>query len=155
MNAEENDENKISIQTSTGSWITLLARAMEAEFESRLAQYGITRASAAVLSAVHFDDIDTPAALATFIGIDGAAITRHLDRIEKQGFIRRTQNPNDRRSIILKLTSKGERLAPKVTKESNATNAKFTTNLTASENTDIQNLVRKMLLNSDSKPTDI
>lgn len=147
------DEN--SIHSSTGYWITLLAKTMETDFENRLAMYGMTRASGAVLSAIHSDNINTPSALASFIGIDGAAITRHLDRIEKQGLVKRVQSPQDRRSIILKLTPKGAQLVPKISADSQSVNTKFMSNLTQPEIDTIQSIVRKMLVNADSVPVDI
>jgi len=64
-------------------WITRLARTMEQDFEKLLQATGITRSAYAVLSAIHDDKKATPAELTDFIRIDGAASTRHLDRIEK------------------------------------------------------------------------
>ena len=128
---------------------------METDFENRLSKYSMTRASGAVLSAIHFDNKDTPSALSSFIGIDGAAITRHLDRIEKEGLVKRIQNPQDRRSVILKLTPKGARLVPKISAESQSTNTKFISTLTQPEIDTIQNIIKKMLVNADSVPDDI
>lgn len=148
-------ENRNSIHSSAGYWITRIAKAMEADFENRLRMYGLTRASAAVLSAIHSDNKNTPSALASFIGIDGAAITRHLDRIEKQGLVKRVQSPQDRRSTVLKLTPKGVQMIPNISADSQSTNTKFMATLTQSEIDTVQNLVRKMLANSDSVPVDI
>ena len=99
-------DDDYSISSSTGYWVTLLARSMEYDLEERLKVHGITRATFALLSAIYHDKKTTPAALASFIGIDGAAITRHLDRIEKQGLILRERSVADRRSVNLKLTRK-------------------------------------------------
>ena len=80
-------EETYSLQSSTGYWVTRLTRAIEADFEARLKKHNVTRASWGILSAIKHHDVTTPAALASFIDIDRAAITRHLDRIEKQGLI--------------------------------------------------------------------
>ena len=144
-----------AIHSSTGYWVTLLARAMEGDFEDRLKVHGITRASAAVLNAIHFDKKSTPAALASFIGIDGAAITRHLDRIEKQGLIVREHDTSDRRSINLTLTSKGKKLAPKIRAASKATNEKFLMGISPSAVEDFQSTIGKMLQNGNVVPKDI
>lgn len=148
-------EETYSLQSSTGYWVTRLARALEADLEERLAAYEITRASWAVLSAILHHGKTTPAALASFIGIDRAAVTRHLDRIEKQGLVVRDRSPADRRSINLKLTVKGKRLVPKIAADSKATNAKFTAGLTRSETDTIQAMMKKMLSNCDVVPADI
>ena len=148
-------EETYSLRSSTGYWVTRLARALEADFEERLAAYGVTRASWAVLSAIVHHDKTTPAELAAFVGIDGAAITRHLDRIAKQGLISRRRSAKDRRSIKLKLTAKGAKLVPKIAADSMATNEKFLTGLTQSESDVMQETIRKMLANSDVTPADL
>lgn len=148
-------EKTYSLQSSTGYWVTRLARTIEADFEARLEKHNVTRASWAVLSAIRHHDITTPAALASFIGIDRAAITRQLDRIEKQGLIIRDRSSSDRRSVNLKLTPEGERLVPELGAESMAANAKFAASLTESENDTIQVIIRRMLANSDAVVPDL
>ena len=87
----------------------------------------------AILSAITNDKKNTPASLASFIGIDGAAITRHLDRLDKQALLVRERSTTDRRSVNLKMTRKGSRLVPKLVADSKATNAKFLAGLTLAE----------------------
>ncbi len=142
-------ENSHSLQSSTGYWVTRLARAFEADLEKRLAVHEVTRASWAVLSAIQHHDKTTPAVLASFIGIDRAAITRHLDRLEKQGLIHRDRSITDRREVNLKMTQKGISLTSELAAESVATNTKFTAGLTQSENAAVQTSIKKMLSNSD------
>jgi len=142
-------KNSHSLTSSTGYWMTRLARAFEADLEKRLGPHKITRASWAVLSAIAHHDKTTPATLASFIGIDRAAITRHLDQFEKQGLIQRHQSSTDRRVVNIKLTQKSLLLVPKLTAESVATNAKFTADLAPSEADMLQSIIKKMLLNSD------
>lgn len=148
-------ETAKSIRSSTGFWVTRLARAMECDFENRLKVHGVTRAACAILGAIAHDDKSTPAALATFIGIDGAAITRHLDRLEEQGLLVRERSTTDRRSVILKLTRKASRLVPKLVADSKATNAKFLAGLKSAEKQSLQVVIQKMLANSDLVPGDI
>ena len=154
MTNTPNDDD-YSIMSSTGYWVTLLAKSMEYDLEERLKGHGITRATFAVLSAMFHDNKTTPAALAAFIGIDGAAITRHLDRIEKQGLILRERSAADRRSVNLKLTRKGSGLVPKLVAESKATNQKFLAGITSAEIDRFQRTIRKMLPNGDIVPLDI
>ena len=144
-----------SVHSSTGYWVTRLARAMECDFENRLEVHGVSRAACAILSAIAHDGKTTPAALASFIGIDAAAITRHLDRLEEQGLVERERSTTDRRSVNLKLTRKGSRLVPKLAAESRATNAKSLAGLTSAEKQGFQELIRKLLGNSDVVPADI
>ena len=154
MTNTPNDDG-YSIMSSTGYWVTLLAKSMEYDLEERLKVHGITRATFAVLSAMFHDNKTTPATLAAFIGIDGAAITRHLDRIEKQGLILRERSAADRRSVNLKLTRRGSGLVPKLVAESKATNQKFLAGITSAEIERFQRTIRKMLANGDVTPLDI
>ena len=154
MTKTPNDDD-YSIMSSTGYWVTLLAKSIDYDLEERLKVHGVTRATWALLSAIFHHKKTTPVALASFIGIDGAAITRHLDRIEKQGLILRERSVADRRSVNLKLTRKGLDLLPKLVAESKATNQKFQAGFTSTEIKGIQRAIRKLLSNSDVVPLDI
>lgn len=148
-------EKTHSLRSSTGYWVTRLARAFETDLEKRLAVHDVTRASWAVLSAIQHHAKTTPAALASFIGIDRAAITRHLDRLEKQELVQRQHSSTDRRVVNLKLTQKGFLLVSELAAESLATNAKFTAGLDQSEIDAVQVIIEKMLSNSDAVVADL
>jgi DNA-binding MarR family transcriptional regulator len=47
-------------------------------------------------------------ARAAYIGY--ATLTGILDRLEERGYVTRTRDPGDRRTVILKMTSAGEKL---------------------------------------------
>lgn len=146
---------KESIQDSTGYWITRLARSMEQDFEQRLKPLVITRAGFAALSAIHHQKKTRPAELATFLGVDGAAITRHLDRAEKQGLIERKPSTTDRRSTDIRLTADGLRTVRSGHAHSRSTNKKFTAGLSSAEIEQLQSLLKKMLANSDAAVADL
>ena len=44
--------------------------------------------------------------LAAMIGIPSSTVTGILDRLEKRGLLKRRQDPNDRRSILITVTQK-------------------------------------------------
>lgn len=147
-------EAKHGLYASTGYWVTRLARAMESDLERRLALLGVPRASWAVLCAIAFDGKSTPSALSSFIGIDGAAVTRHVDRVVERGLVSRERDSQDRRCINLMMTAKGKSLVRKLAAESTATNEQFLACLTASEARALRETIRKMLSNSDVVPGD-
>ncbi len=70
---------------------------MEGDFEKRLKVHGVSHATCAILNAVKNDDKTTPASLTSFIAIDAASITRHLDRLEGQELLLRERSTTDRR----------------------------------------------------------
>ena len=45
--------------------------------------------------------------LAAAVGIEGPTLTRHLDALERQGLVRRGQDPADRRAVVVELTPEG------------------------------------------------
>jgi len=143
-----------SIQKSTGYWVSRLARSMERDFERRLQPLGITRGAYAVLSAIHQDEKTRPAELAAYLGMDGAAITRYLDRVEELGLIERKPNAADRRSTHLELTTDGRGVVSRGQSSSEATNEKFTASLTADEVECFQTVIRAMLERADITVTD-
>jgi DNA-binding MarR family transcriptional regulator len=122
---------------------------MERDFKESLAPLGITRGAYAVLSAIHHDKKTRPAEISTFLGLDGAAITRHLDRVEQLGLIERKQDENDRRSTVVNLTVDGRRVVKHGLNGSKATNEKFTADLTSDEIDCFQTAIRAMLAKSD------
>jgi DNA-binding MarR family transcriptional regulator len=128
---------------------------MEQDFEKRLQEIGITRGAYAVLSAVHHDKKTTPAVLASFLGVDGAAITRFLDRMEEDGLIRRTPSATDRRSIDITLTRAGIQTARRGRADSEATNKKFTERLSAAEVNRFRTTIQTMLTNASQAVPDI
>ncbi|WP_229675669.1 MarR family transcriptional regulator [Saccharibacillus kuerlensis] len=46
-------------------------------------------------------------ALQKLLGIDGAAVTRHLKQLETQGFVARRSSPEDNRITLVRLTEIG------------------------------------------------
>lgn len=128
---------------------------MEQDFVKRLQSLEITRSAYAILSAIHHDNKTTPAELASYLGLDGAAVSRQLDRLESQGLIRRIPSATDRRSVDIGLTGKGIRVVRRGLADSLATNAKFTAGLSAAEIDHLQSTIRAMLTNAEESVTDI
>ena len=56
----------------------------------------------------HPDHAQTPAELASDVGLTRASMTSNLDYLETKGLVRREPHPSDRRSISVSLTEKGQ-----------------------------------------------
>ena len=52
--------------------------------------------------------------IAKAIGRDKGKITRFVDRLEKSGFLTRRSDPRDHRLLVIKVTTKGRRVAPEL-----------------------------------------
>ena len=72
-------------------------------------KFDLTLSQALLLLYVPFDGI-TISDLSDKLGIDISTMTRNIQRIEKKGLIKRLPNPDDKRSIKLFLSSRGQKL---------------------------------------------
>lgn len=65
---------------------------------------GLNSTDSECLSFLGIRGAATPTEIARYTGLTTGATTAMLDRLEKNGYIRRTPNPNDRRGITVTLT---------------------------------------------------
>ena len=97
------------------SYIHMLSSRLDRAFYSRVeAKYDVTLAEwRIVLTLKH-----APATSAIWItnrwGMEKMAVSRAIRRLEQMGRIRRSRNPDDRRSRVLSLTAKGEKLYERI-----------------------------------------
>lgn len=56
----------------------------------------------------------TVGTLSEVFGVKGATLTGQLDKLEKRGLLKRQPNPADRRSFLVAVTPKGERLMRRI-----------------------------------------
>ena len=140
-----------TIKDSLGYWITLLARTIERDFESRIKSYGVSRIGYAILSSIENGDCSTPASIATYLGVDRAAVTRHLDRLANKSFIVRVKSDEDKRSFQIEVTKKGKKALSSLAKESQSTNKKV---LNKINNREAENLLKtiKLIIGDDYHP---
>ena len=79
--------------------VVLTGKAIREYFEEALAEAGASLATWVVLYGVERGGWDNQRNLAKDLRIEGATLTRHLDRMERDGLIVRTRDPDDRRQI--------------------------------------------------------
>ncbi|MFC3616093.1 MarR family winged helix-turn-helix transcriptional regulator [Lutimaribacter marinistellae] len=144
-----------SIHQSLGYWVSLISRSMEAEFSRRLAPHGLTRMSYAVLGAMVFDKQSTPSDVADFLGLDRGAASRLLDKLEVQGLIRRDRDRSDRRSVSIRVTSRGETLAHEMQVQSRVVNDMFTAALTPDQAAEFIEMAKAMVARSEARPNSL
>lgn len=152
MHPDVEADSATSVHQSVGYWASLLSRSMEAEFGRHLAPHGLTRMSYAVLAAMVFDNRLTPSGIADVLGVDRAAVTRLLDKLEARDLIARNRDTGDRRSILLQVLPRGEALAIEMQEHSRAVNAQFTKALTRDETDRFVELAKTMLQNAGERP---
>ncbi len=82
---------------------------------ARLRPFGITPEQWTVLKRVSEAEYSTQKQLAERADKDQATLTKILDLLEKQNWIQRIRNPEDRRSFFIQITEDGLRLKAEVT----------------------------------------
>src|SRR5215218_5734516 len=93
-----------------GRALASTAKAVTRAFEQELAAAGGSQPGWLILLALKQQAWRTQQEVAAAVGIEGATLTHHLDRMEKAGLIARSRDPQDRRAARVELTDAGEEL---------------------------------------------
>jgi DNA-binding MarR family transcriptional regulator len=64
-------------------------------------RFGISRTDLHLIDRLRSDGAQTPSQLARSVGLTSGGLSIALERLERIGYIRRSQNPGDRRSVIV------------------------------------------------------
>lgn len=80
----------------------------------------VTMAQCHVLLRIDADQTSTTTDLAEALNLDTSTISRTVDSLVGEGLVKRAENPQDRRSIVLSLTSKGRDLCQSINSEADA-----------------------------------
>ena len=91
-------------------------------------------------------EVDTPAELCRYLGLDSGSMTRMLDRLEQKGLILRNRCPDDRRQVRLGLTADGQRLADRLPEIGAAAMNELVGVLQPDELKSLEGLLAKVLL---------
>jgi MarR family transcriptional regulator, transcriptional regulator for hemolysin len=91
-----------------GRRLALTAKAVSSSFNAALAAEGGSLPSWLILSSLRSDRWSTQLDLARALGIEGPTLTRHLENLERSGYVRRERSETDRRAVRVELTEAGE-----------------------------------------------
>ena len=91
----------------------------------------------------------TPLEVAQQLQTSQSGMTGKLDRLEQQGLIRRTQNPDDRRAIRLGITEAGRTLIDEAFTTSLSVYQSMLDGFTATEVKELESLLEKLLSRLD------
>jgi len=75
---------------------------------------GVSSAGGLVLGLLRDHGPMAPSAIGERLIVTRATVTGLVDSLERRGFVRRTANPNDRRSVIVEITPEGLQVLAKV-----------------------------------------
>jgi len=102
-------------EESIGRQIYICGQAMRSYADQKLKKHDLTIEQLHILKQLSIMEGQTQSQLCELVGKSPANVTRILDRLEKKGSVIRSNNPEDRRSILVSLTKDGELLLAAVT----------------------------------------
>ncbi len=85
-------------------------------YDKRLSPFGLTPPQYFVFNALWMGDGITIGELGERVSLDSSTLTGIIDRMEKNGYVERKPNPDDRRSALVFLTDKAKKLGPRILK---------------------------------------
>lgn len=113
-------------RTSLGYQTNHLARLLEQALRLRIARHGVVPGQFAQLLALYEEDGLTQNQLCDRIRIDQSTMAHTLKRMERDGLIRRTTDPADRRRARITLTERAHELQPVLVQAAREVNAMAT-----------------------------
>jgi MarR family transcriptional regulator, transcriptional regulator for hemolysin len=93
-----------------GLHLSQTAKAVSRAFDQALTDAGGTLPIWLILIGVKSGRASHQRALASFVGVEGATLTHHLNTMENQGLLTRRRDPANRRAHVVELTPRGEEL---------------------------------------------
>lgn len=117
--------------------------------EKTLAKHGLNGATFDVLATLRRSGAPyslSPGDLLATMMITSGTMTNRVDQLEKAGLVRRTSNPEDRRSVLISLTDTGFSLVDEAVTDHVATQTRLVSGISEKERADLNRLLSKFLL---------
>ncbi|HZN85059.1 MAG TPA: MarR family transcriptional regulator [Mycobacterium sp.] len=103
------------------------------DFVHRLEPFGVEPRAYAVMKALSEDDGRSQRELSTQLGIHRNVMVTVVDKLEREGLVKRMPHPADRRAFAVTLTDKARELLPKLDAEGRTQEDEITALLTDDE----------------------
>ena len=129
--------------------IARLSRVLEREYKKFLAEHGLEPFEFDVLTTLRRSGEPyelTASALLKASLVTSGAITNRIDRMEESGLVTRVPDPDDRRGVLVQLTSKGIKLVDAVMPEHLENEERILRGLSAAERKHLADLLRQLIL---------
>ena len=139
-------------ESSAGYLVNWAARLFTRALERRLT--GSSAGSMPVFFALIDGRAQTQKELAHWAAVEQPTMANTLGRMERDGLIQRTPDPNDRRSALIQLTSDGQRKAALALRAAGETNELGLTPLSQAEREVFFEMLRRIIqyLDADAGP---
>jgi MarR family transcriptional regulator, organic hydroperoxide resistance regulator len=138
-------ERAFVIEESLGYLVNYLAKLFSQIHSACLSEYGVHLGQWGVLMFLWVEDGLTQRQLSRQVAIDDASMVRAIDRMERDGLVRRKRNAQDRRQSNIYLTERGRALRDQLIPCAISGNARATQGLTGAEVAQFIALLRRMI----------
>ncbi len=132
------------IEENVGFLLAKAYRRGYAIFRDRLQDYGITPPQFSLLAFLWKEDGLSQAEISEKSRIDRATMVGLVDRLEKEGLVRRMKDASDRRARRICLTGKGRSLKAELCSIADEVTEVFTSNLSEREIRSLKNILLKI-----------
>ncbi|AQS86650.1 MarR family transcriptional regulator [Neoasaia chiangmaiensis NBRC 101099] len=130
-----------------GHYFSRIARGLSRVGDARLRGLGLATAQLPILTALKDGAQLSQKQLAHWAKVEQPTMAQMLSRMERDGLIRRTPDPNDRRSSLISLTKTALERLPAGRAVLRQGNADMTQGLTSEEVNTLVELLRRVLAN--------
>ena len=134
-------------EDSLGYQVNLLARLFERALRERIAPHGVVPGQFPALLCLYEQDGLTQAEIGGRVQIEQPTIANTLQRMERDGLIRRVADPDDRRRVRIHLTPQARALEPTLAAVAREINARATDGLTRAEAEHLMASVTRIIAN--------
>ena len=116
--------------------------------EEVFGRFGLSRGEVGALSALRISGPPyqlSPTRLAKGLMLSSAGITSRIDRLERRGLVRRLDDPDDRRGVIIELTDEGREVVDEAVAALAISDRQLLERLDPQEVEQLEGLLRKVL----------
>lgn len=137
-------------ETPIGLLAAQVGRSVEETFDGALAAAGGSRPAWLIMLAIVSGAGTTQSAIAEHVGITGATLVHHLDRLEQAGLVVRNIVPDNRRVRTLSLTAPGRQAFLSMREAAIAFDARLRQGLSDAQVQTLRRLLARLRANSTS-----
>jgi len=134
-----------AIDDNLGYLVNRTARLMAQMFSRRLQRHGVALAQWAILLFLYAKDGQTQRELSRVVAIEPPTVARTIDRMVRDGLVRREPHPHDGRATRIRLTPRALALREELATESMAGNAVAARVLSEEEQETLKTLLRRVI----------
>lgn len=139
------------VEQPIGLTVARVAKTLERAFDDALAEAGGSRPTWLILLAVKSGAGATQAELARHVGISGATLVHHLDRLESRGVIARVRDEANRRPYTITLTPDGEAMFLRLRDTAISFDQRLRKGISAAETTELRRLLMTLSENTTER----